>query len=86
MTLTNLKKYYGYKKRMLEKINKVCIIVPIEITSRDDALKLANDFFHMNKRDLIITKGFATAKGSKAYLKKKITVFGEKPCWVIYRR
>ena len=82
MTVKELKTNYGYSKRLLD--DKVCIVINIAL-SKEDALKLANDFFHMNKKELIICKGYATKTGNKAYLNKKLTVIGEKPVWVIYR-
>ena len=83
MTVKELKTNYGYSKRLLDN-NKVCVVINMAL-SKEDALKLSNDFFHMNKNDLIICKGYATKTGNKAYLKKKLTVIGEKPVWIIYR-
>jgi len=84
MTVKELKTKYGYSKRILDNNNKSCVVIDMAL-SKEDALKLANSFFHMNKKELIICKGYATKSGKKAYLKKKITVIGEKPAWVIYR-
>ena len=84
MTVKELKTKYGYSKRILDNNDKSCVVIDMSL-SEEDALKLANDFFHMNKKDLVICKGFATKNGKRAYLKRKITVIGEKPSWVIYR-
>ena len=85
MTIKELKLKYEYKKRILDKLDKRCITVSPD-ASEEDALKLANTFFKMNKKDLIIRKGYATKNGELAYFRKKLAVIGEKPVWLIYRK
>ena len=84
MTVKELKEKYGYKKKILDNTGKVCLVIDMALP-KEDALRLANDFFHINKKDLIICKGYATKNGNKAYLKKKLIVISEKPTWVVYR-
>lgn len=84
MTTKELVSKYGYIKRELEKSGKRCVTVDPSV-AKEDALRIANTFFKRKLDSLIIRKGYATKNGKKVYFKKKLTVIGEKPVWIIYK-
>ena len=84
MTTKELIKKYGFRKCFDEK-GKRYIIVPFE-AEIEEALKIANSYFRQSYSELDIRYVYATKKGKKVYMKKKLLVVGEKKYWGICQK